>query len=227
VAKKKSTKKPGKGPPSRRRLAVRWRRQKLPFYCGPACIQMVLGHLKVTRSQDQCFADVVSNSEGARPAETACEPERACYETQVCDLCGTTWECWDTDPEALAATLNDHTSASTRYAVHFPATLEDASWSLIDSLRTRTPPVPAITSILSVNHWVVVNGYELGDPATLEPDASGTVEHPPINGFYLLDPREVDGDERLRLVTTTEWSERLGLIECGPHQDEYVVIVAS
>jgi len=223
VAKKTSKKSAPK--PLRRRLAVRWRKQKEPFYCGPACIQMVLGHLKVSRSQNELFEDVVSSSQGERPVDAVCEPERACYQAQVCDLCGSTWECWDTDPDALVATLNANAPPGVVFSVHYPGEFEEGARMLIDSLRKPAKPAPAITTILSVNHWVVVNGYELEDPGTLESDADGTAEHPPINGLYLLDPREIDADQRVRLVTITEWMERFGLIECGEHEDRYVVIV--
>jgi hypothetical protein len=208
-------------------LDVTWFGQEKLYYCGPAVAQMFLNYVKVTVSQDDLWTDVTNNTNGVRPADAP--PSDHDFPEQVCDNCETNdanppiWECWDTTPEALRVTIGIRGGGS--LAAEYAPTFDKGAEKLIESLD-RSPGVPAFATIHLINHWVLVNGYLRDDEASVEAPAQDVGKYR-LNGFYILDPQELDPVERIRLVTVREWHSEFGLIGCGPHVDTYPVVVGS
>jgi hypothetical protein len=205
-----------------KKLRVQWRRQERGFFCGPACLQMVLGFLGLRRTQQQLFDDVVARSTGTRPPDAPCNANRACYPTQVCYRCGS-WECWDTDPEAFTTTLKDRAPA-VRFELHYDAETDVGTNRIIAAIRPAQG-VPPVATVGSFNHWIVVNGYHLEDAKEIARRNEDPDLHPAVKGLYLLDP--LVRTARMRLVQIDEWNERFGLVDCGDHLDEHIVIAGS
>src|SRR5688572_9788432 len=90
-------------------LPITWSQQEQDYYCGPAVAKMYLAFKQVARSQDDLWCDVVVNTGGTKPAGAPPCPQA--FPEQACDSCkdvnGNTFQvCWDSSPEALAATIN-------------------------------------------------------------------------------------------------------------------------
>jgi hypothetical protein len=197
-------------PRHEKKLQVTFHAQQKEYYCGPATAQMILGWLKVKKlSQDDLWADIQNHSGGVRPADAPSSPSE--FETQVCYWCDG-WECWDTTPEALTATVNVHRARAAR--LNYVQTFNDGMDALVDSI-SAIAPVPAAATILGVNHWVVVRGFRLND------------EQGPfaVNGVYILDPLERNAKVRMRLIALEVWQELFASMDCGPHTNQRPIVV--
>jgi len=208
-------------------LNVPWFHQQTLYFCGPAVAQMFLGYINVNVSQPDLWTDITSNSGGTRPADAP--PTDHDFPQQVCDNCDPSssdperWECWDTTPEALSATVaaRGGVPLNARYVSRF----EEGVEMLIDSLD-RTPEVPAFATIHLINHWVLVKGY-LRDDFTSTQAPVQTVGRYNLNGLYIHDPKEWDPVERVKLVTVAGWRGKFGLVGCGDHIDTHPIVIPA
>lgn len=208
-------------------LNVNWQRQQTLYFCGPAVAQMFLDFVKVTVTQPDLWTDIQNNTGGSRPSDAPATDHD--FPTQVCNDCnpGSTdpnrWQCWDTTPDALSATVAARGSVGLE--ARYPARFDDGVEMLIDSLD-RTPEVPAFATTYLINHWVLVKGYLRDDTASQEAPIQNVGRYK-LNGLYVLDPQETDADERVKLVTVNGWRSRFGLIACDQHQGTYPIVVTA
>lgn len=208
-------------------LNVQWFPQQTLFFCGPAVAQMFLDFIKVPVSQADLWTDIKNNTGGTRPPDAL--PGDHDFPEQVCDDCNPAsndpkrWQCWDATPEALSATVAKwgNVGLDARYVSTFDQGVE----MLIDSLD-QTPEVPAFATIHLINHWVLVKGYLRDDSASTAAPIQ-TIGRYNLNGLYILDPLELDGVARIRLVTVNDWRGKFGLIDCGAHQDTHPIVVSG
>jgi hypothetical protein len=195
-----------------KKLAVPFHKQQTTYYCGPACIQMILEFFGVRDlTQDALWADVQNNTGGVRPPD-APEDEGA-FDRQVCYFCGA-WRCWYTTPEALTATVNQYRRRATTRSYL------DTSDQGTEAIRTSIDSdCPAAAVIYGFNHWVIVNGYRF--------DTKRGAGYP-IQGFYVLDPQEPLGKGGMsRLVTIDDWLGVFASMDCGPHTNKYPLVGRS
>lgn len=208
-------------------LNVTWQRQQTLYFCGPAVAQMFLDFVKVNVTQPDLWTDIQNNTGGSRPPDAPATDHD--FPTQVCNDCnpGSTdpnrWQCWDTTPEALSATVAARGSVG--LAARYPSRFDAGVEMLIDSLD-RTPEVPAFATTYLINHWVLVKGY-LRDDMTSQEAPVQDVGRFKLNGLYILDPQETDADERVKLVTVNGWRSKFGLIDCGQHQGTYPIVITA
>lgn len=208
-------------------LNLTWQRQQTLYFCGPAVAQMFLEFVKVNVTQPDLWTDIQNNTGGSRPPDAPATDHD--FPTQVCNDCnpGSTdpnrWQCWDTTPEALSATVAARGSVG--LAARYPSRFDAGVEMLIDSLD-GTPEVPAFATTYSINHWVLVKGY-LRDDMTSQEAPAQDVGRFKLNGLYILDPQETDADQRVKLVTVNGWRSKFGLIACDQHQGTYPIVITA
>jgi hypothetical protein len=206
-------------------LDVHWFRQETLYFCGPAVAQMFLDFFKVSVSQADLWSDITNKTGGTRPPDAP--PTDHDFPQQVCDNCNPNsndpgrWQCWDTTPEALSATVASRGKVA--LDAHYAATFDQGVEMLIDSLD-RTPEVPAFATIDLINHWVLVKGYVRDDFSSTEAPVQPVGRYN-LNGLYIHDPQQLDEEERVRLVTVNDWRGKFGLIGCGAHIDTHPIVV--
>jgi hypothetical protein len=208
-------------------LNVPWQPQRTLHFCGPAVAQMFLDFVNVGVSQADLWNDITNKTVGSRPPDAP--PTDHAFPQQVCDSCDLNstdperWQCWDTTPEALSATVAAR--AGVALDARYVSTFDQGVEMLIDSLD-RTPEVPAFATIHLINHWVLVKGYVRDDFASTEAPARQVGRYN-LNGLYIHDPQELDEDERVRLVTVNDWRGKFGLVGCGAHIDTHPIVVVG
>lgn len=195
--------------------------QQITFtYCGPAAIRMILSEFGITNSQTSLWADVQNKSAGTTPVGGVLPA--LLFPKQVCHQCGS-WYCWYTSPEAMAKTIAARGPYNVGAMATYPATPDAAVTAQIDSID-RTIRFPPAATIRGSNHWVVVNGYHLEDPA-LPGAAPQWVAGRQVNGVYILDP--FDGPPVVRFFSTSTWQGVLKSIDCGPNTNAYPTVVGA
>ena len=211
-------------------LPVAWLKQGTLYYCGPAVAQMFLKYFGVAVTQDVLWAEIKANSNGSgspNPPGADSDPD---FPTQVCENCDganpPVWTCWNSTPDALQKTISAHTAKAT-LATRYASTFEEGVTELIQSID-RSPGVPPIATITSMNHWVIACGYLQNDVTSVEfpVEQVGTYK---LNGLYVLDPQAQLVADSFKLITVGEWHQQFGLIGCAsnPNLDRYPVMVGT
>jgi hypothetical protein len=208
--------------PTIRKLAVPYFPQDLGYYCGPACVQMMVASAGKLVTQDELWSTIKAETNAARPKEAPETP--GSFPSQQCDLCGT-WHCWDTHPLALSKCVNTHAPWTLSVMTRYPQTMDETMLALIDSID-GVPGTPACTSFYAVNHWVVITGYHLDDLA-LPGAAPYQVGSLNVNGMYFHNPNTADPTATVSWLPTVEFRQVLGPISCGANLDRYPIVVAS
>lgn len=202
-------------------LALSSEQQQSFMFCGPAAIRMILSAFGVTVSQNSLWAEVQSHSAGGTlvPKDGSLS---LLFPKQVCTKCGTAWYCWYTTPEAMASTIAANAPYGQSAGVVYPDTGNKALQALLTSLD-RPVRFPPAATIRGANHWVVMNGYHIEDPAY--PGAPPvTIGHWSLNGVFYLNPFE-GPTPVVTFATTAAWKTMLKSIDCGIHTDDYPLVV--
>jgi hypothetical protein len=195
-------------------VPVPWQKQKKAYYCGPACIAMILkSRGEATPKQSSLWTMVKNNTFGNGPSSSP--PEPGSFPTQECYLCGT-WECWSTTPEALAAVINSIVGGG--FTVRSRATQAAGTEIVIDALKSHTAPALPIST---VSHWVVVSGVQC------EQTTRQGVITEELLGVYVEDPQQasVKAQSKTRFRGVAAWQEDYAAVTCGPHRNDYVVVI--
>src|SRR5688572_2297817 len=196
--------------------------QRVGFYCGPACAQMVLAFKGASHTQDDLWAAITSKTNATRPP--AAPPTLGHFPNQQCYHCGV-WHCWQTLPEPLAETMDALLSSTVSFIARYPPTIDETTLALIDSLDApiSTPP---FATLYAINHWVVITGYLAGDESIpgFPPRPVGKVA---LNAVYLNNPNVLADADAITVLSTRDFRQRLGLISCGDHLDRYPIVVAT
>jgi hypothetical protein len=205
-----------------RKLAVPYYGQEQGYYCGPACVQMIVASTGKFVTQDELWSTIKAQTTASRPIEAPETP--GFFSSQQCDFCGK-WHCWDTHPLALSKSVNEHAPWTLSVMTRYPQTIDETMLALIGSIDT-VPGTPACASFYAVNHWVVITGYHLDD-LTLPGAAPYQVGELKVNGIYFHNPQVADPTGTVSWLPTVEFRQVLGPISCGANLDRYPVVVAS
>lgn len=131
--------------------------QAAEYWCGPACINIVLSFWDKQQLQADLWESIQVNT-GTQNRPVDAPEDAGSFKTQHCDNCSQGgYHCWYTSPEAMAATINQF-SPETVTSEYLGA--EDGIRRMADSL-SATSAVPAVFTTFSNLHWVVAVGYQL------------------------------------------------------------------
>lgn len=188
--------------------------QTLEYWCGPACINIVLSYWDKQQAQADLWELIKTNTTikvkpaGATPDE----------HTQHCVACdNNAYECWYTTPEAMATTINQFAAEATSATYE---TAPDAYRRIADSISAGSP-VPAVFTTQPALHWTVAVGFQT------DADVSGGVawNGTKITGLYVRDPnRTYSGPGELHLKTVTSLPLMHTGPGCGPNPLRYPVV---
>lgn len=193
--------------------------QGVEYWCGPACINMVLSYWDKQQPKAVLWESIKINTGSQyRPADAP--EDDGSFKTQQCDACGSGgYHCWYTTPEAMEKTING-LAPETFSATYQGA--QDAIRRMADSLSDASP-VPAVFTTLPALHWVVAVGYQLegsGDSIVWNGQK--------LTGLYVRDPVSDPGIDVTQLTTIAGLLQPLiGLVmavECGPKAGQYPVV---
>jgi hypothetical protein len=204
-------------------IPVEWVKQETLFFCGPAVAQMILTALKVPTPsvpptwQEQVYAYIKVNTNKTRPRSAPDTVEAPKFTEQFCERCHASdpYTCWNTTPNVLKRYLNDNQSA-TVYSVAVRANEETATDALCDTLDKG---FPAVALVYGWTHWVVVDGYQHGEPGSFHTSGRD------LNGVYIRDP---DAPSSVHFIPWSDWeTQYLKKVPCGQYQGKFVVIRTS
>lgn len=212
------------------------------YYCGPACVQMVLSSWGIAAGQDALWLDVKANTVGNRPSDALLTESSLGFPNQVCTKCSNAvtvlapddpaippnlpgmtvgdYDCWDTTARALARTVTQHAPANAAVWALHPDRFEDGVRQLIDSLDEHVPPV---ASIWGMNHWVTVYGYLWDESA---PQTVSSAAGRPVTSLLVYDPLR---PFHRTVWTLAEWREAFATIACSgdPDRNRYPIVVKA
>jgi hypothetical protein len=196
-------------------VPVPWQKQKKGYYCGPACIAMVLKSRQVPApSQPTLWTKVKDNTFGNRPESAPHEP--GWFDSQVCFKCGN-WQCWFTTPEALSAVVNAGLGGGT-HTVHYASSQASGTDRVITALKAHTAPCLTLNTM---SHWVVISGVQL------EKVTKNRITTERFLGAYVEDPQasaSAHAQSITRFRGEIAWLEDFAALTCGPYKDNYVVV---
>ncbi len=194
--------------------------QSSEYFCGPACINMVLSFWDKQQAQADLWEAIKVNT-GTEKRPKDAPSDEGSFDTQHCDSCGPGhYHCWYTTPEAMEATINDSAPDTVR-AEYLGS--HDVIRRIADSL-SATSPVPAAFTTFASLHWVVAVGYQLDGPGS-----SVLWNGQKVTALYVRDPGLSDpGADITQMVTMAGLVKPLtGLlmsVECGPNTGQYPVV---
>ena len=207
------------------------------YLCGAASIKMILSHWTLSQppTQGDIWAKIQAHTVATQPRPTPCDRnlDEGCFDGQQCDLCsGTSYSCWYTTPEALAATVNAYAPPSApTAAAEYHRDPNNAIKRIADSLSgASTDKMPAAFTKASGLHWSVAIGYQLDGPIS-SPAQGVAWSGGTITGIYIRDPNEIDPWDALHLATPASLRKPvagyLEAITCGPHTNDCPIVVKS
>ena len=190
------------------------------YWCGPACINIVLSLWDKQQAQPDLWGRIQTNT-GPQML-----PNTAPAHTTLCHPCATagTHECWYTTPEVMAQTINEFSPEPVSAAF---LGSHDALRRLADSLSAPAPVCGVFTTTASL-HWVVAVGYQTDAPLTASIPWNGVN----LTGFYVRDPATADpGTDIAHLITVPGFLKGvtglLAMARCGPNPNLYPVVARS
>ncbi len=190
------------------------------YFCGPAAAAMILKALKVPPPsgvhtnadwQNHLWEQIKQITTGPkRPGDAKdCPGYMEEFEKQQCFRCDDCFLCWAAVPQALSALMNLHLPVKQHVAVERCGAVPDP---LLEALvHSVDAGVPAILGKGDETHWVVINGYRVGQPGQMVGGKS-------IRGFYLQDPADGYGPPT-GYRPIDEFIACLGFVGCGPSSD--------
>ena len=194
--------------------------QTAEYWCGPACINMVLSYWDKQQPQADLWEDIkVNTGTQNRPADAP--KDEGSFDTQHCDSCGPgSYHCWYTTPGAMELTINGAAPETVR-AEYLGA--QDVIRRIADSL-SATSAVPAVFTTFPSLHWVVAVGYQLDGLG-----ASVMWNGKKITALYVRDPGLPDPGADITHMVTIDGLERpltglLMAVECGANTGQYPVV---
>ena len=179
------------------------------YWCGPACINIVLSYWDNPQPQPDLWELIKANTPVKNKPAGASSDEH----TQHCEACvNGGFDCWYTTPGAMAATINGFSTELT--SATFQGS-HDAYRRIADSISANSP-VPAVFTTRPSLHWIVAVGVKTDD---LKGSVTWNGTH--ITGLYVRDPsRSYSDPDELHLMTV----DSLPLMHtCGP-QSPYPVV---
>ena len=186
------------------------------YWCGPACINIVLSRWDQQQSQPNLWAKVQANT-GMNAL-----PAGAPANTQRCDSCSASdHECWFTHPDVMPTTINAYSPQTLR--VDYLGS-HDAIRRIADSI---VGDVAAVFTTQPSLHWIVAIGYQLDGVG-----AAISWNNRNLTGLYVLNPSVPTDNDTIHL-TTVDGLEGIkpasvdGLLmatRCGQHANLYPVV---
>jgi hypothetical protein len=196
-------------------------RQAAEYWCGPACINIVLSYWDKQQPQATLWESIKTNTGSVDRPEDAPPPDDGSFKNQQCDKCnGGGYHCWYTTPEAMAKTISG-LAPETVSATYQGS--QDAIRRMADSV-SATSPVAAVFTTLPSLHWVVAVGYQLDGTG-----ASIVWNGKKLTALYVRDPALADPGVDITQLATIDGLERpltglLMAVECGPRTGLYPVV---